>query len=135
MTEISFIIFGNPISKKRARYGRYGVYTEKSTVEYEKHIRHIARESMLGLEVVQNSVSIILEVYFNIPDSWSNTKKEAAKSGLIKHVTKPDIDNIGKTVLDALNKIVYKDDNQVNSLYIYKQYSDTPRIEVSVRWI
>lgn len=43
---------------------------------------------------------------------------------------KPDIDNIVKAVLDALNKVAYRDDTQVVELQVRKQYSERPRLEI-----
>ena len=51
----------------------------------------------------------------------------------ISPTKKPDADNIGKVVLDALNKVAFKDDNQVSSLFIEKRYSeDEEKIEIEV---
>ena len=44
---------------------------------------------------------------------------------------KPDVDNIAKAVLDALNGIAYDDDKQITSLVIDKKYGE-PRIDVSM---
>lgn len=36
--------------------------------------------------------------------------------------TKPDLDNVGKAILDALNEIAYNDDGQVYRLTVEKWY-------------
>ena len=45
---------------------------------------------------------------------------------------KPDIDNIVKNILDALNVMAWADDAQVVSLIVSKVWSDNPRVEVVV---
>lgn len=45
---------------------------------------------------------------------------------------KPDIDNIAKVILDALNGIAYRDDTQVVSLSCQKQYAEEARVEVEI---
>ena len=48
---------------------------------------------------------------------------------------KPDIDNIAKCVLDALNKLAYRDDTQVVTLRMEKHYGEIPRVEVEIEEI
>ena len=50
--------------------------------------------------------------------------------GEIRPTVKPDWDNIGKIISDALNGIAYKDDAQVVSCTVEKRYSNTPCVEV-----
>jgi Holliday junction resolvase RusA-like endonuclease len=46
---------------------------------------------------------------------------------------KPDIDNILKAYLDAMNGIVYEDDTQVVSLHSTKVYGTVGLVEVLVK--
>ena len=46
---------------------------------------------------------------------------------------KPDLDNVAKGVLDALNGVAYVDDTQVVRLLVQKQYSLEPRLVVTVK--
>ncbi|WP_334299865.1 RusA family crossover junction endodeoxyribonuclease [Anaerobutyricum hallii] len=48
---------------------------------------------------------------------------------------KPDLDNVIKSILDALNKVAYHDDTQIVSLSMEKFYSDSPRVEVTINSI
>ena len=61
-------------------------------------------------------------------------KREAAIAGDIPAVSKPDGDNFAKIVGDALNKIVWADDSQIVMWQIFKSYSATPGMRVSV-WL
>lgn len=45
-------------------------------------------------------------------------KKTAMLSGELLPTKKPDIDNIVKAVLDALNEVAYRDDTQVVELQV-----------------
>jgi Holliday junction resolvase RusA-like endonuclease len=54
-------------------------------------------------------------------------------SGFLRPTSRPDTDNYIKSVQDALNGIVWKDDSQVVALIADKWYSDKPRIEIDVR--
>ena len=50
----------------------------------------------------------------------------------ISPTKKPDIDNITKIILDALNAIAFKDDNQITKLEIEKQYSEEERVYIKI---
>lgn len=45
---------------------------------------------------------------------------------------KPDIDNIVKIILDAMNKFAFKDDTQVTKLEVEKRYSEIPRVYIKI---
>uniref|UniRef100_A0A6M3IY95 Putative endodeoxyribonuclease n=1 Tax=viral metagenome TaxID=1070528 RepID=A0A6M3IY95_9ZZZZ len=50
-------------------------------------------------------------------------------------ITKPDLDNYIKTLLDALNGYAFRDDAQVTSLEVKKRFAGTgevPRIELTL---
>ncbi len=47
-------------------------------------------------------------------------------------IVKPDIDNLQKSVLDALNSYAWNDDNQISDIYAKKRYSLKPRIEIEI---
>lgn len=51
------------------------------------------------------------------------------------YLHKPDCDNIIKIILDALNGIAFKDDNQVSELQIEKRYGQEDKVEVEIEYI
>ena len=53
-------------------------------------------------------------------------------AGNISPTKKPDIDNIAKIILDALNKLAFNDDNQITKLNIEKIYSEEEKIYVKI---
>ena len=51
------------------------------------------------------------------------------------HTKKPDIDNVAKSVLDALNGLAFDDDSLIHDLQIIKRYTiGEPRVEVTMEW-
>ena len=52
--------------------------------------------------------------------------------GNISPTKKPDIDNIAKIVLDALNKLAFKDDNQITKLNLEKIYSEEEKVFIKI---
>jgi Holliday junction resolvase RusA-like endonuclease len=51
---------------------------------------------------------------------------------LEKPCKKPDIDNIAKTYLDAMNGVIFVDDTQVIDLHVKKLYSVVAGVDVMV---
>ena len=130
MKEIKFTIPGQPVAKGRPIFGAGRVYTPEKTVNYEQLVKfsYLQTERIKFLEGEQLKVELM--IYFAIPKSTS--KKTIAKmiAGTERPTKKPDIDNIVKAVLDALNEVAYRDDTQVVELQVRKQYSERPRLEI-----
>lgn len=74
-------------------------------------------------------------MYVEIPQSKSKKQKEKMITGEIKPVVKPDVDNVAKSILDALNGIIYLDDKQIIKLNIEKIYAETSWTEVKIEEI
>lgn len=58
--------------------------------------------------------------------------KGASKKQLMWHVKKPDVDNLAKSVKDAMKGIVFEDDSQVVRLEVKKAYADSPGVLIRV---
>ena len=80
--------------------------------------------------LLDGELKVTLSFYFEPPKSWSNRKRLLA-IGQYKR-TKPDIDNLIKTVLDAANDHLWKDDNQIVEIHSFKQYAEEPKIILEV---
>jgi len=112
-----FDVTGKIRGKARARITRFGTYTPKTSKDYETLIK--------GCFVANNGtytekpVNVGIIAYFQYPKSY--TKKKKAETPI--PMKKPDIDNIAKSVLDALNGVAYKDDAQVVSLNVSKYWT------------
>jgi len=136
MMQIHFQVEGDPRGKGRPRFGRFGkftrVYTDKQTQDYENLIKFFATEAMGSTDPLETPVSVYLYIRHGVPQSYSKKRTEACLSGLEKPCKKPDIDNIAKTYLDAMNGVIFKDDTQVIDLHVKKVYSAAPGVDVMV---
>lgn len=108
--------------------------TPKKTREYENVIKVFAQKEMKALKSkpLQCAVVVMIDAYRSIPKSFTKKKRAEIEAGTLRPTTKPDADNIAKAVLDALNGVVFHDDNQVVSLSVQKFYSDDPRVEIKI---
>jgi len=134
-TELSFFIPGKPVGKGRPRFGRGFAYTPKKTVDQEKTVKQLAQEAMKAGDhsLIGTSVAVHLIARWPIPESWPKWKRQLARDQDL-FPGKPDLDNVCKLVLDAMNGTVYKDDDQVILLSIIKAYAEEPGIWVFVMW-
>ena len=111
--------------------GRPFAYTPTKTRDYEKALAKRAGEVMSGRSLLTGPLEMTVWAYLPVPRSWSKAKRQRALSGEIWPVVKPDWDNIGK-ITDALNCVVWLDDNQIVSATVLKLYSDNPRLQIRV---
>jgi Holliday junction resolvase RusA-like endonuclease len=134
--QIHFEVKGDPKGKGRPRFGRFGkftrVYTDKQTQDYETLIKSFAAEAMGSTEPLETAVSVFLYVRHPVPQSYSKKRTEACLSGAEPPCKKPDIDNIAKSFLDAMNGTVYLDDTQVVELNLKKIYSAVAGVNVAI---
>ena len=115
----------------RPRFTRNGIaYKDPKDVEYEKQIQEAFITS--GEVKRDGYVSINIDAFYQIPKGTSKRVKALMIEGKIRPVVKPDVDNISKIVLDALNGYAYKDDNQVVDCYVSKWYSEDARLQIKI---
>lgn len=118
-------VVGRPRGKGRPRFSRMGgfvrTYTPKETEDYEKNIRKLYK-AKYGNEVMfaEKPIKVKIDAYFKIPVNTSKKKTKELEG--TPYDKKPDVDNIGKIVLDALNEVAFPDDNQVTTIEINKWY-------------
>lgn len=125
---VEFIVQMRPVPKARPRLARNGhTYTPKNTVDAEKKIASVARIAIA--KPLSGPLSLYIEFYYAVPKSWSKGKREAIP---LPRTERPDLDNIGKLVLDSLNGIAYLDDAQIVHLSCSKYYGSSDRIHVTI---
>ena len=131
---VMFNIPGKPRAKARPRFTQKGhAYTPGNTTEYENWVRDCYfREYGTEREMLKGELVAELVAYFPIAESKSKGTKQLMEEDQIRPKSRPDLDNIAKAVLDALNQIAYKDDSQVVALKVEKKYAHEPRVEVLI---
>jgi Holliday junction resolvase RusA-like endonuclease len=140
---------GKPFGKQRPRGRKMGkgvqLYTPEKTVTEEAYVRAVVVQKV-GSPFLLGPVEVRLMILVPIPKSWSAKKRIEAlatpdsykwlsgvRVGKVLPVGKPDLDNVAKLVLDALNGILWRDDSQVVSLTIIKQYASEPGMQLNFR--
>jgi len=118
-----FSVPGAPVSKARPRVTKAGhAFTPKKTRNYEALVKMCAAQAMKGKRPTDGPVAMEIVAVFPRPVTWPKWKQQLADIGEIAHTKKPDEDNIGKSVSDALNGVVYLDDAQVVRKEVVKKF-------------
>lgn len=129
---MKFTIPGEPQGKARHRTTKTGrTYTPAKTAQYENLIRQCFLASDEP-ERLDGQITVLIDAFFSIPKSVSKKKREQMLTGDIRPTKKPDFDNIGKVVCDALNKLAYDDDSHIVDGHVVKWYSEEPRVVVEL---
>lgn len=132
-----FVVLGDPIGKGRPRFRRVGEYTQTyspaRTANYETLIKleyHAQCEDYMF--DANAALGMRIMAYKPIPKGTSKRKMAQMLDNHIRPAKKPDWDNIGKIVCDALNNVAFRDDSQIVDGTVVKCYSEQPRIEVEI---
>lgn len=127
MERLNFHIQGKPEPKGRPRFTRSGCpYTPVKTKKWERDVA-IQAKRFAPKEVFTGALSLTL--LFRLPRPKSLPKLT------VWHVKKPDLDNLVKAVIDGLEGIIFKGDQQIFQLVAFKQYceDDEPGVKIEVR--
>ena len=122
---MEFIVEGDPQGKARPRFSQKSgtVYTPTKTVKYERKIRDAYIEAG-GQQIPEDCyVAIHVTAYFKIPKSYTKGKRVFCQNNILRPAKKPDVDNVLKAVMDALNRTAYADDKQVIAVSCRKYYA------------
>lgn len=132
-----FTIPGQPVGKGRPKFstvcGHVSTYTPEKTANYETLVKYMYQSQCLGIRFDKKvPLDVRIMAYFKIPISTSKKQAKMMRQHLIRPVVKPDYDNVGKVICDALNGIAYYDDAQVVDAQVRKFYDDNPRVVVTI---
>ena len=121
---IKFIVEQDPIAQPRPKARRIGpgiqIYTPNSGPIglYKAAIREAFGQAV-GEGFVPLEGPLRLSVYFVMERPQSRMKEDS------RHIVKPDLDNLVKAVMDALNHVAWGDDSQICELEVRKRWADT----------
>lgn len=136
---VTFTVPGIPTGKARPRFARMGNFVR--TYQPAEDAR---RENLIALAYLRvtgdalpydGPVMLSVESRFIPPSSWSGKRRAAAIAGMVYKTSKPDVDNILKSVKDGLNGIAYVDDAQVVNVSAGKGYGVRNEIVVTLDFI
>lgn len=141
-----FTVYGCPIAQPRQRHsliktkdGREFIhnYTPKNdpVQDWKYNVAMMAKQETDRLGLIEGPIQLRVTCFLPRPQKL-NTKKYPP--GQIPHTSRPDCDNLIKSIKDALKHIVYKDDSQIFYETIQKFYHELggkPRAVISIEEI
>jgi Holliday junction resolvase RusA-like endonuclease len=132
MPSVSFTVAGQPVPQPRPRVSTAGGFARAYVPG--KHPVHAYREAIAaaargaGLTQTGEILNVVIDAVFERPKSHllkSGVKPDAPK------LPRPDVDNIAKAVLDALQDVM-GDDSLVGRLVVEKSYGTEARTTVRI---
>ena len=115
---VAFSVEGTPRPKQSFKFkkgdGTYRPFTPKLVKAWQNEVAWAAKQEMIGEDPLLGELAVSMT--FHLPDR-----------------RRRDLDNLSKGVLDAMNGIVFDDDQQVVDLHVYKRLSKKyPGVSVKV---
>ena len=120
--------------KGRPRVNSYTgiVYTPTTTKDYEYLVEQYFLLKYPRFKTLEGRVGVNITATFNIPKSTKKSDREKMIQNEISPNKKPDIDNIVKIILDAMNKFAFKDDTQITKLSVEKIYGEEEKVHIEI---
>ncbi len=124
-----------PNAKQSFRFTNTGMkYQTKDVKEYSRNIKALLINQLpKGFKPLESAVKVEYEFRFPYTCSISKTKRKDTRT--LYRSKNPDLDNLQKSINDAMNKAVFIDDSQIVEVYAKKVYSDSPGILVNISQI
>lgn len=128
-----------PVEQARPRATRFGkgirLYDPKKVTVFKRQLGMLARQQMQerGLDPFDGPLEVCMEFYRPVQASISIKERARRLSGVHRPTVKPDLSNYIKALEDALNGILWVDDNLIISLEAKKYYAEQPHLTVEIR--
>ena len=128
-----------PVEQARPRAVRSGMgvrmYDPKKVTVFKRQLGMLAKQQMLdrGLEPFDGQLEVHMQFYRPVQASLSKKERDRRLSGVHRPTVKPDLDNYIKSTSDALNGIMWTDDNCIVGLMAEKFYTEHPHLIVEVK--
>lgn len=135
-SSIRFSIPGAPMGKGRVRISKGGFcFTPEQTLNYENRVKVTCIDQCDQRQPnYAGQVAVDITAFYPIPSSYTKKKQEEIRRGA-RPVKKPDLDNIAKIIMDALNHVAWQDDKQVVCMILAKKYAEMPCVSVGIHYL
>jgi Holliday junction resolvase RusA-like endonuclease len=131
---VQFFVPGIPVPKARPRATQKGkIYTPDVNANFENNVRSRFADKYPDFIPADKALELWVTFRFPIPASAKRKRMPDKIRPKDSMPQKPDLDNLVKSVLDALNAVAFVDDKQVVGIFASKQYGEVPGAFVSLR--
>ena len=129
---MKFEVIGTPVAKGRPRLGKFGTYTPSKTINYENLVK-ISYLNVQDDKLYDKAIKIEIWAIFEPTKTERKSKKKYTELLGQPYTKKPDIDNIAKSILDALNDVAYDDDSHIAELIVHKLYGEQAKAIIEIK--
>jgi Holliday junction resolvase RusA-like endonuclease len=134
--KIEITIPGEPKTQQRHRTFKRGTFTGTyDPSEKDKKNFLVLCMGNKPDRPIDSPINMELKFYSGRPKNHYGTGKNAnvlKQNAPYFNISRPDIDNLQKFVMDSLNSIFYRDDSLICLLSSVKLYDDIPRTEITI---
>lgn len=124
-----FEIYSKPVPQKQTQWARGRGYDPSS---HDKQAIIWQSRAYAPQEVFLGPAEVDLMFYLPIPQSTSKVQRRMMIDGTIYPIKRPDVDNLGYLVTNALKELFYRDDSQIVDLHLHKRYGEVPKSVVKI---
>lgn len=130
---MKIVIPGDPGHARRHRSGQGRTYSPTKNKKEAKHIREHAERQVVETYAAGRPLGMVVTAYYRCPISL-HRKKNPVPARL--KTTAPDIDNVAKMYMDALQGLAYEDDKQIAFIQYMKVQAaqgESARTEIELK--
>ena len=91
-------------------------------------------EAALPIPPGKKGYTLNLVIYTAAPKSYTKRKLAEIERGEWNPQTKPDVDNVLKLYLDAMNGRIIEDDRFITEVHVLRRYGSTEKVAVRLNW-
>lgn len=125
---VEFTIPGDVVPWARAGSKGKIRFTPKKQSDYMAAVKLIGSAAMKGKPPLEGP--IMLDITATYPWPAAMSQKKRTNPAAQWRTARPDLDNIGKLIGDALNRIAWADDSQIACSMLRKVYGEQPGLLV-----
>jgi Holliday junction resolvase RusA-like endonuclease len=133
--EMEFTIFIEPRPSARPRFTFMGRTYVPHAADNGTFFSDIFMAENPDIPRITTPCYIYADVYALTPKSYNRVDKILYEEKLLENVSRKDIDNYAKSVLDMIQHGLLSNDNLVIDIKGHKYYSIKPRIECVIRYM
>lgn len=129
---LSFFVPGLPTAQQRARTGHGHWYDPTKSKAWKEKVGFLAASAYRG-PLLTGMVSLVVVCVFPVPKSLKAALRRLVDIGAVVPArTNIDVDNLLKAIMDGIKGVLIKNDHQVWSASVRKQYGPEAGVSVEV---
>ncbi len=124
-----FEVFSKPVAQKQTRWSHGRAYDPSSS---DKQALIWQMNPYAPKEPFFGPAEVDIMFYLPIPESTSKSQKRMMIEGAVLPIKKPDVDNLGYMVTNAMKNLFFRDDAQIVDLHLHKRFAEVPKTVIKI---